>query len=1562
MKFENSVDDLISFSSSGSELDDEDLLELSSPEKIDNDEDSEFEDDDGKKWVVNKPRKPRKISERRRTDNAQFDLWIAQNQQCLVTGVTKLVADEARSVNSLIREFENKRIITNPRDYQLELFELAKTRNTIAVLDTGSGKTLIAALLLRWTIHNELDARSKGLPKRIAFFLVDKVALVFQQHSVLTCNLDYPIEKFCGDMVLNADKDFWTKTFEDNMGIVCTAEILYSCLSHSYIRMDQINLIVFDEAHHTKKNHPYARIIKDFYGSTEDSKRPRVLGMTASPVDAQVDPKIAAAELEGLLHSRIATVSDPTALLHSSSKPKKEKVVVYDSKPKDYTTPLDNALKTLFGNLGDFTKAFAFTATATAELGPWIADRFWQLFFRNEDLARLEIKIERSLLHAAATGQSDNLNIDVNPVRDAHNIVDTYQFVRPSLDRNLLSSKVIELLKVLHAEFSGEGQNRRCIVFVKQRNVATLLVDLLEQPEIKIPGLNPGYLIGGGRNESSWDLSKVGYRDQVLTIIKFKKGELNCIFATSVAEEGLDIPDCNVVIRFDLYDTLIQYIQSRGRARQQDSIYYHMVERRNDIQKDKVLEARRQEDVLLKFCQSLPEDRKLTGNNFNMAYFLRKEKNQKQYTVEETGAKLNFKQSLICLANFVSSLPHPPEVNLTPEYVMISLPSGYQCEVILPASSPIRRVMGSIHSSKAVAKCSAAFEMCLLLLKDKYLDAHLKPVFTKQLPAMRNARLAISSKKRAEYGMRIKPEIWSTVGQPTELFVMALTLENPAALGRASTPVLLLTRQAMSRVASFPLYFGTGRSSTVCCIPLSGSFKVDGENADSLAAFTLSVFKDVFSKQYEATAAQLPYFLAPTRKEHDFVFEFVTDPSTIIDWDTVKYVQANEHVKYKFDAHPDEFFKNKFVWDAYDGSRKFITRHRVHNMKATDSVPHGIVAPSHRAWKTVCTTHDILNYSNSMWSKSRAFFPPREDQPVVEADLLPIRRNMLDDDVNEDLEPKKCFLVLEALRMSSLPVDFVAMVYTFPAIIHRIDSNLVALDACKMLGLEIRPDLALEAFTKDSNNSDEHDVEQVNFQRGMGNNYERLEFLGDAFLKMSTSIAIYTRIPDKDEFEYHVERMLLICNKNLFNNALEVKLEEYIRSMAFNRRTWYPEGLTLKRGKRKDLSRKHTLADKSIADVCEAIIGAAYLTAQDSNAQNYDMAIQAVTAMVKSKNHKMTTWSDYYVAYKKPAWQTAPANSVQIDMAEKFHRRMGYQFQYPRLLRSAFQHPTYPTIYEQLPSYQRLEFLGDALLDMVCIDFLFRAFPGADPQWLTEHKMAMVSNQFLGCLAVYLQFHKSMAFCSPAIQREIAEYVTEIEEALGTAKEDAVNSGKQEQDFAKDFWVGCSRPPKCLPDVVEAYIGAVFIDSEYDFNTVKQFFSQHVKPFFEDMRLYDTFANKHPVTLLTSVIRSRFRCEEWRLLTREIELEEDGLFVGGMGEGKVPQVVCAVRVHGQTLAHAVAQSSRYAKIAAAKKGLLVLAEMNAEDFKRAYGCGCVVEEVEEEEEEKQVEKIHGTAI
>lgn len=124
----------------------------------------------------------------------------------------------------------------------------------------------------------------------------------------------------------------------------------------------------------------------------------------------------------------------------------------------------------------------------------------------------------------------------------------------------------------------------------------------------------------------------------------------------------------------------------------------------------------------------------------------------------------------------------------------------------------------------------------------------------------------------------------------------------------------------------------------------------------------------------------------------------------------------------------------------------------------------------------------------------------------------------------------------------------------FPAIIYRLENYLVAMEACEVIGIKVNPELALEAMTKDSDNSDEHQDVKINFRHGMGKNYERLEFMGDCFLKMATSISIFGQYPESNEFDFHVTRMLLLCNKNLFNTAtVKLKLYEYIRSMAFSR-------------------------------------------------------------------------------------------------------------------------------------------------------------------------------------------------------------------------------------------------------------------------------------------------------------------------------------------------------------------------------------------------------------------------
>jgi len=363
-------------------------------------------------------------------------------------------------------------------------------------------------MLLRHIIAQELDDRAAGKEKRVSFFLVcavsptfsqpntkvqaDKVGLVRQQWAVLEANLDHPVVGYWGESVDWVDAAFWTNSIAENMIIVCTAAILHQGLTYSHVRMDQINLLIFDEAHHAKKKHPYAQIIKDFY-SIADTK-PKIFSMTASPVDAQVDVNKAARELEGLLQSEIATVADPAVLHQTVCKPKEEQMLFYERPSHPGESRLTQQLKMLVGRHSLFKNRFVFAGEALYELGPWCVDRFWKLVFKPEDMAKLEAQTTSkfSRVHRL-NSEVDNY---LEELREAADLVGHYAL--PGLEDRLLSDKVIQLRAVLMSRF--KDLQSAGIVFVQQRFTAMMLADLFQQPEMAIPGFRSTTLVSLARN------------------------------------------------------------------------------------------------------------------------------------------------------------------------------------------------------------------------------------------------------------------------------------------------------------------------------------------------------------------------------------------------------------------------------------------------------------------------------------------------------------------------------------------------------------------------------------------------------------------------------------------------------------------------------------------------------------------------------------------------------------------------------------------------------------------------------------------------------------------------------------------------------------------------------------------------------------------------------------------------------------------------------------------------------------------------------------------------------
>ena len=166
-----------------------------------------------------------------------------------------------------------KEISTQPREYQKAIFETASRANTLVVLPTGLGKTLIALMLA-------VD-RKKKFPLSKIVILAPTRPLVEQHLKSFTKNLP----ELWAEMVLFTGGVNASKRKE----IFRTAEIIFStpqCVANdlraSLYDLSEVSLLVIDECHRCLKNYDYTAVV-DFYKRQSDEKMNRILGLTASP-------------------------------------------------------------------------------------------------------------------------------------------------------------------------------------------------------------------------------------------------------------------------------------------------------------------------------------------------------------------------------------------------------------------------------------------------------------------------------------------------------------------------------------------------------------------------------------------------------------------------------------------------------------------------------------------------------------------------------------------------------------------------------------------------------------------------------------------------------------------------------------------------------------------------------------------------------------------------------------------------------------------------------------------------------------------------------------------------------------------------------------------------------------------------------------------------------------------------------------------------------------------------------------------------------------------------------
>ena len=188
-----------------------------------------------------------------------------------------------------------------PRPYQQQIYEQALNQNSIIYAETGKGKTFISIMLMANHLGIDIKKHEKNKKidknKKIIFFVCD-TALINQQkkHIEEILNIDVGTIQGKKDKKSKSDYEVFLNKWKSFNVFVAIPEIIYKILSCGFINIFQISMLIFDECHNTADDHPYNKIMREFYFFYKNEKKmdlskyklPLIYGLTASPLKKRI--------------------------------------------------------------------------------------------------------------------------------------------------------------------------------------------------------------------------------------------------------------------------------------------------------------------------------------------------------------------------------------------------------------------------------------------------------------------------------------------------------------------------------------------------------------------------------------------------------------------------------------------------------------------------------------------------------------------------------------------------------------------------------------------------------------------------------------------------------------------------------------------------------------------------------------------------------------------------------------------------------------------------------------------------------------------------------------------------------------------------------------------------------------------------------------------------------------------------------------------------------------------------------------------------------------------------
>ncbi|KAL4588969.1 hypothetical protein LXL04_001870 [Taraxacum kok-saghyz] len=171
---------------------------------------------------------------------------------------------------------------------------------------------------------------------------------------------------------------------------------------------------------------------------------------------------------------------------------------------------------------------------------------------------------------------------------------------------------------------------------------------------------------------------------------------------------------------------------------------------------------------------------------------------------------------------------------------------------------------------------------------------------------------------------------------------------------------------------------------------------------------------------------------------------------------------------------------------------------------------------------------------------------------------------------------------------------------------------------------------------------------------------------------------------------------------------------------------------------------------------------------------------------------------------------------------EEVEEITGYRFKNKELLKVAFTHGSYKA--DDCQSYERLEYLGDSVLNHLVAKLHYSAYPDMAPGELTRLRAANVDTEALARAALKFKLHKFLRHQKPLLQRQV-NFVSfpmppfhqrDLHDFSPTDKIQEFMEGIDEYPSHSN---GMIDPPKVLADVLESLIGAIFVDTDSSMDT-----------------------------------------------------------------------------------------------------------------------------------------------